>query len=91
MFRHRPHEPGLRKVLPWLAAEWPDLFNAFQQTQGEQLETAMKALTSIGYVALPQLVIPLPLSQNHVACGPVPAPFAQETVTFLRWEDPRSA
>jgi hypothetical protein len=51
VFRHRPHELGLRKVLPWLATERPDLFNAYQQTQGKQLETAMKALTGIGYVA----------------------------------------
>jgi hypothetical protein len=32
--RHTPKERALRKVLPWLAAERPDLYNAFQQTQG---------------------------------------------------------
>jgi hypothetical protein len=34
VLRHTPKERALRKVLPWLAAERPDLFNAFQQTQG---------------------------------------------------------
>jgi hypothetical protein len=48
VLRHRPHEPGLNKVLPWLAAEKPDVFNAYQQTQGEKLEKTMK---SAGYVA----------------------------------------
>lgn len=48
VLRHRPHEPGLNKVLPWLAAERPDVFNAYQQTQGEKLE---KTMTSARYVA----------------------------------------
>ncbi len=41
VLRHRPFEPELRKVLPWLAAEKPEVFNAYQQTQGEKLEKAM--------------------------------------------------
>jgi hypothetical protein len=41
VFRHRPWEPELNKVLPWLAAEKPDVFNAYQQTQGEKVERAM--------------------------------------------------
>src|SRR5438270_807520 len=41
VFRHRPIEPQLRKVLPWLAAEKPDIFNAYQQTQGEKVERAL--------------------------------------------------
>ena len=36
-----PWEAQLNKVLPWLAAERPDLFNAYQQTQGERVERAM--------------------------------------------------
>src|SRR5687768_16910538 len=48
VLRHRPSEPELNKVLPWLAAEKPDVFNAYQQTQGEKLERVM--LTA-GYVA----------------------------------------
>jgi hypothetical protein len=48
VMRHRPREPELNKVLPWLAAERPDVFNAYQQTQGEKVERAM---TSAEYVA----------------------------------------
>jgi len=48
VFRHRPTEPELNKVLPLLAADRPDLFNAYQQTHGETVERAM---TKAGYVA----------------------------------------
>jgi hypothetical protein len=42
VLRHRPWEVQLNKVLPWLAAERPDLFNAYQQTQQkERVEGAM--------------------------------------------------
>jgi hypothetical protein len=51
VLRHRPHEPQLNKVLPWLVAEKPDVFNAYQQTQGEKLERAMEAMKGAGYVA----------------------------------------
>ncbi|MHC4442158.1 MAG: GIY-YIG nuclease family protein [Planctomycetota bacterium] len=51
VFRHRPHETDLNKVLPWLAAEKPDVFNAYQQTQGVKLEKVMKAMVGAGYVA----------------------------------------
>jgi hypothetical protein len=48
VFRHRPREPKLNKVLPWLAAEGPEIFNAYQQSQGPTVE---KAMTRAGYVA----------------------------------------
>lgn len=51
VFRHRPHEPELRKVLPWLAAERHDLFNAYQQTQREKCERMLQALVGTGFVA----------------------------------------
>ena len=51
VLRHRPSEPQLNKVLPWLAAEKPDLFNAYQQTQGEKLERVMRPMEGSGYVA----------------------------------------
>lgn len=51
VLRHRPHEPELRKVLPWLAAEKPAVFNAYQQTQGPKLESAMQAMVGHGFVA----------------------------------------
>src|SRR5882762_8504526 len=51
VLRHRPNEPELNKILPWLAAEKPDVFNAYQQTQGERVERAMQAMKGIGYIA----------------------------------------
>lgn len=48
VLRHRPSEPDFNKTLPLLAADKPDLFNAYQQTQGEKLERAM---TTAKYVA----------------------------------------
>jgi GIY-YIG catalytic domain len=41
VLRHRPYEPELRRVLPWLAAEKPHLFNAYQQTHGPRVEAAL--------------------------------------------------
>lgn len=51
VLRHRPPEPRLNKRLPSLAAEKPDVFNAYQQTQGPRVETAMQGLIGRGYVA----------------------------------------
>lgn len=51
VFRHRPTEPELNRILPWLAAERPDLFNAYQQTQGKKLEKVMSSMLGTGYVA----------------------------------------
>src|SRR5262249_55248192 len=48
VLRHRPAEPDLNKVLPLLAADKPDLFNAYQRTQGGALE---KTMLSASYVA----------------------------------------
>jgi hypothetical protein len=47
VLRHRPRETELNKVLPWLAAEKPDLFNAYQQSQSERVENAMKSATYV--------------------------------------------
>ena len=41
VLRHRPKEPELRRVLSWLAAEQPDVFNAYQQTQTPRVEKQM--------------------------------------------------
>ncbi|HJY86402.1 MAG TPA: hypothetical protein VKE24_06145 [Candidatus Acidoferrales bacterium] len=49
--RHRPHEPELNKVFPWLAAEKPAVFNAYQQTQGPKLEKVMVLMGGSGYIA----------------------------------------
>jgi hypothetical protein len=51
VLRHRPREPKLNKWLPWLAAEKPDVFNAYQQTQGEKLQKVMQGLTGTGHIA----------------------------------------
>lgn len=51
VFRHRPFEPELNRWLPYIAAEKPDVFNAYQQTQGEKVERVMKGLEGKGYVA----------------------------------------
>lgn len=51
VLRHRPNEPELNRVLPWLAAEKPEIFNAYQQTQGVKLERVMQAMSGTGYVA----------------------------------------
>lgn len=42
VMRHRPKEPDLRKILPLLAADNPDLFKGYQQAQWEMAENAMK-------------------------------------------------
>jgi hypothetical protein len=65
VFRHRPHEPGLRKVLPWLAAEKPDFFNAYQQTQEAKLERVMGAMR--GAVMLHRLLDTNPAKHYSLA------------------------
>ena len=41
VMRHRPIEPEMRRVLPELAENRPELFNAYQQTQRERAENAL--------------------------------------------------
>jgi hypothetical protein len=41
VLRHTPWETALRKALPWLAAERPDIFNAYQSTQDIGVEAEM--------------------------------------------------
>jgi hypothetical protein len=48
VMRHTPTEEKLRKVLPWLAAEHPEMFNAYQQTQKPTQE---KSLSRANYLA----------------------------------------
>jgi hypothetical protein len=47
VMRHVPQEPELRKALPWLAAERPEVFNAYQQAQRPRVE---KMLTQAAYL-----------------------------------------
>ncbi|HQH53502.1 MAG TPA: GIY-YIG nuclease family protein [Candidatus Hydrogenedentes bacterium] len=51
VLRHRPIEPKLRRILPWLAAEKHNVFNTYQQTQTKNLERTMLKLVGPGYVA----------------------------------------
>ena len=37
----RPWEAELRRILPWLAAERPDVLNAYRQTHGPEAEKAL--------------------------------------------------
>ncbi len=48
VMRHVPTEPGVRKALPWLAAERPDIFNAYQESQRPDVE---KQLANADYLA----------------------------------------
>lgn len=41
MVRHFPVEKPLRRVLPWLVEERPELWLAYQQIQWESLERSM--------------------------------------------------
>ena len=52
VLRHSPTEPALRKVLPWLAAEKPQVFNAYQREQNPDAEKAlMKAEIAASFIA----------------------------------------
>ena len=41
LLRHRPFEPALARVMPWLISEQPDLFEAYQSVPGRRPEAAM--------------------------------------------------
>ncbi len=47
VLRHTPTAPRLQKVLPWLAAYHPAVFNAYQQTQGDIVTKRMKNVTYV--------------------------------------------
>lgn len=48
VLRHVPQEIEMKKVLPWLASDKPEIFNAYQQTQKPGAE---KAMQKVKYVA----------------------------------------
>lgn len=47
VLRHRPKEPRLHQVLPLLAVDRPDLYNAYQQTQTPHVEAAMQKASHV--------------------------------------------
>lgn len=51
VMRHRPTERELRKVLPWLVHEKPDVFNAYQQKHSRKQEAALEKLLGKGWIA----------------------------------------
>jgi len=61
IMRHRPKEPAFRKIFPWLAAERPELFNAYQQSQSpgaeEKLARAKYLISFIGHEAAKALFV----------------------------------
>ena len=42
IMRHRPEQPALARVLPWLADEHPDAFNAYQSTQNTKEQNQLR-------------------------------------------------
>lgn len=81
VFRHQPREPKLRKVLPWLAAEKPDVFNAYQQTQVPRVEKAMLTARYVAsfigrsggqasYIGLYKIGASRPLTREEYWCVP---------------------
>jgi hypothetical protein len=42
VLRHRPREQALNRVLPEIAADRADLFNAYQRSQGDKLQTVFQ-------------------------------------------------
>lgn len=47
VLRHRPAESQLNKVLPWLAAENPAVFDAYQRAHGARLERALSTASHV--------------------------------------------
>lgn len=41
VFRHRPQEPSINRLFPWLVAERPDLFDCYQSSHGANTESAL--------------------------------------------------
>lgn len=69
VFRHRPKEPKLRKVLQWLVDENHEVFNAYQQTQGPIVEKALQrakfVASFIGHEAGKALFVGLYQIEGH--------------------------
>lgn len=51
VMRHRPVEKELRRILPWLVHERPELFNAYQRHHNGSQERSLASLTGKGWLA----------------------------------------
>jgi hypothetical protein len=47
VMRHRPTEKGLRHVMQWLAADRPEVYNAYQSNHGETVEASLSKATHL--------------------------------------------
>lgn len=102
VLRHRPWEPQLNKVLPWLAAEKPNLFNAYQQTQAERVEGAMKRAAHVAafigrepgkalFVGLYSVKESKPISRKQFWAIPANVELKAFGMNGFTEEDPRSS
>jgi hypothetical protein len=73
VIRHTPTEPEVRTALPWLAAESPDVFNAYQQHHGRTVEKRLAKATYlasfIGQPGSKALFVGLYAVSGHRAIG----------------------
>jgi hypothetical protein len=51
VLRHRPTEPELNRIFPFLAGQRPDLFRAYESSHYEKMERSMSTLIGTGYLA----------------------------------------
>jgi hypothetical protein len=74
--RHRAHEPALHRVMPWIAAERPDLFRVYQQIQVPRLEAALtRADTLVAFIAHgPRRAL---FTRVYKVCGSAPLSFEE--------------
>ena len=94
--RHVPKEAGLRRALPWLPAEKPDVFNAYQESQNpdveKQLAKAAYLVSFIGrkpkeavFVGLYKVAGRKPIS--HAAYWKIPANIELKRLGMRGWEE----
>jgi hypothetical protein len=51
VMRHSPKEKKMRKVMPWLVHEKPEVFSAYQRSRSGLVENALNHLAGSGYLA----------------------------------------
>src|SRR5438552_1608956 len=102
VFRHRPTEPELNKALPRLAEEKPDVFNAYQQFQGEKLENIMRSASHVAsfvgrepgkalFIGLYSIGDAKPLSREEFWEVPGNAELRKYGMDGFSLDDPRSS
>lgn len=51
VMRHSPKEKEMKKVMPWLVHEKPEVFNAYQQSQSSLVENTLNHFAGSGFLA----------------------------------------